>query len=282
MNNDCIHTNVVPWRIERALLSVIIGILILCSMSRDSAYGQTAFCLTSQITNTTVGESQPPSINALGTRVAFDSFSNITGVNPDFSFELFLYDSVSALLSQLTINATGGILEPSISSDGRYIAFSSASDITGNNADDNREIFLFDTNTTLFSQITNTTGSPEDMNFSPSINSDGSKIAFVSEHNLTGTNGDGSQELFLFDINTMTFSQLTNSSGGDTAQPSMNSDGTRIAFMASGDLTGSNSDNNFEIFLLDTTTLGLTQITNTVSGQNRFPSINGNGTRDRV
>ena len=90
MNNDCIHTNVVPWRIERALLSVIIGILILCSMSRDSAYGQTAFCLTSQITNTSLGESQPPSISALGTRVSFDSFSNITGGNPDFSFELFL------------------------------------------------------------------------------------------------------------------------------------------------------------------------------------------------
>ena len=117
------------------------------------------------------------------------------------------------------------------------------------------------------------------MNLSPSINSNGSKIAFVSEHNLTGTNADGNQELFLFDVNTLVFSQLTNSSDGDSALPSINSDGTRIAFMSFGDLTGSNSDNNFEIFLLDTTTLVLTQITNTVSGQNRFPSINGNGTR---
>jgi uncharacterized membrane protein len=47
---------------------------------------------------------------------------------------------------------------PSISSDGRFIAFSSNRDFDGQNVDGNFEIFVFDSLATSFAQLTNSSG----------------------------------------------------------------------------------------------------------------------------
>lgn len=47
----------------------------------------------------------------------------------------------------------------------------------------------------------------------------------------------------------VTFPQITNTTGGNNRTPSINADGTRIAFVSDCDLTGGNIDANFEIFL---------------------------------
>lgn len=63
-------------------------------------------------------------------------------------------------------------------------------------------------------QITNTTGSSlfyQSPDSSPSINADGTRIAFNSWSNLTGGNPDGSEELFLWTQGSG-FTQITNSS----------------------------------------------------------------------
>jgi Tol biopolymer transport system component len=101
---------------------------------------------------------------------------------------------------------------------------------------------------------------------------------------LTGGNPDGSFELFLFNIATNTFTQITNTTGGSFAHRfnpaiSINADGTRVAFIFDRDLTGANTDLNGEVFLFDTTTSTITQITNTVGSSQYDPWISGSGTR---
>jgi hypothetical protein len=87
-------------------------------------------------------------------------------------------------------------------------------------------------------------------NSEPSINSDGTRVAFSSNRDLVpGQNTDGNRKIFVFDTTTSTFTQITNSMGGSTAGPSINSDGTRVAFSSNRDLTGGNADFNTEIFL---------------------------------
>jgi Tol biopolymer transport system component len=69
---------------------------------------------------------------------------------------------------------------------------------------------------------------------------------------LTGDNPDGGGELFLFDIITQTFTQITSDPRGPgfgVREPQISADGTRIAFVANMDLTGGNPDGNAEIFL---------------------------------
>ncbi len=76
-----------------------------------------------------------------------------------------------------------------------------------------------------------------------------------------------------------TLTQITNTNVDFSSRPSINADGTRIAFHSFADLTGGNPDGNTEIFLFDTNSNTFTQITNTTSGSNDLPSINVNGTR---
>ncbi|HYE36443.1 MAG TPA: hypothetical protein VEB01_13640 [Methylocaldum sp.] len=194
------------------------------------------------------------SISANGARIAFDSDEDLTGGNPDFNREIFLFDTATNTTTQLTNSiASGpgiGNFAPSINADGTRIAFHSNQDLTGGNADGNDEIFLFDATTGALAQITNSTGGdPLLENYSASINADGTRIAFVSGRDLTGTNPDSSLEIVLFDAATGTFTQVTNAPAGSSISPSISSDGRRIAFVSRSDLTGGNTDNFDEIFL---------------------------------
>jgi len=227
-----------------------------------------------QITSSTGGSNTSPSINSDGTRITFASNRDLTGSNADLNQEIFLWTSGSGL-TQITSSTGGSNSEPSINSDGTRIAFRSNRDLTPGspgNLDGNFEIFLWTSG--VITQITNSIGGD---NNRPSINSDGTRIAFDSNCDLTGGNADGNFEIFLWTSGSG-FTQITSSIGGTNNQPSINSDGTRIAFTSNSDLTGGNADLNQEIFLW-TSGSGLTQITNTTAGFNIEPSINSDGTR---
>src|SRR5262249_23721688 len=141
-----------------------------------------------------------------------------------------------------------GAREPAINGDGTRIAFDSDQDLTGGNADGNQEIFLFDTKTNSFTQITNTTGLTTTGlgigNFKPSIRSDGRRIAFQSSGFPAG-NPDGNTEIFLFDTKTNSFTQITNTAGSSIVnqEPVISGDGTHIAFHSNGFPAG-NPDGN--------------------------------------
>lgn len=184
-------------------------------------------------------------------------------------------------------DSLGGILantNPSISADGRWIAFSSNRDLTGGNPDTNQEIFLYDVTTRTLRQITNTSGGVL-ANSNPSIDAGGTRIAFESTRDLTpGSPGnlDGNREIFLYDTTAAAFTQVTDTTGAGilaNTDPAINGGGTRIAFHSSRDLTGDNPDLNLEIFLFDTKTATFTQVTSTCCQFQGPPSIDASGTR---
>jgi Tol biopolymer transport system component len=155
----------------------------------------------------------------------------------------------------------------SVDGSGTRIAFTSDADLVpGGNVDGNSEVFLFDSTTRNFTQVTDSTG-PSVTSQYPRISRDGRRITFTSDGDLvTGENPDGSYEVFLFDVDTAELDQL--SSGADSGPPSIDADGTRIAFAS-----------DFDLFLFDTTTGAPTRITDTSGAINFFPSVNNDGTR---
>jgi len=229
-----------------------------------------------QITDETSGNSSSPSINADGTRIAFDSNADINGGNPDGNREIYLFDTTTGIFTQITDETSGNSSSPSINADGTRIAFSSTADINGGNPDGNREIYLFDTTTGIFTQITDETSGNSS---SPSINADGTRIAFSSTADINGGNPEGNSEIYLFDTATGIITQITDETSGDSFSPSINADGTRIAFSSRANINGGNPDGNSEIYLFDTTTGIITQITDETSGNSSSPSINADGTR---
>jgi Tol biopolymer transport system component len=230
---------------------------------------------TTQITDTAGGGNFEPAISAIGGSVVFASPHDLTGDNLDNSQEIFLFRE-SEGLTQLTDGATGFAGQPAISKTGTGIAFSSNLDLVpGGNTDGNQEIFALRIGRG-FTQITDTTDGA--LNESPALNRPGTGIAFRSTADLIpGDNTDGNSEIFVFHRG-RGFTQVTNSDGCFNGPPSVAKSGAMVAFASDCDLTGGNADGNSEIFLFDRRT-GVTQITDSPSGESVLPGLDGRGSR---
>jgi uncharacterized protein (TIGR03437 family) len=249
-----------------------------------------------------------------GRRFVFESTGNLTGGNGDGNQEIFLYDVDLRGLIQVTntadvlndpADASKGIKTrvtsnvPVISGDGRYIVFSSNSElIVGPNTDGNQEIFLAfipRLSTTITNQrITDTNGQNEVFeNYTPTINRDGSVIAFVSVHNITASNSgatvnnaDRNAEIFIYNRLSNSFFQVTSKLDseaspdgvqvrGFNAAPYLSGDGRVLAFVSGFNFTPdsapsgtpNNRDFNGEIFVYKTSDPAntVTQVTSTTT-----------------
>ncbi len=223
---------------RKALWAFVLLALLSVSLSSQIAMAAGGFSLT-QITTSSGCLNFSTSINADGTKIAFQS-------DCDGNIEIYRFDTTTSTLTQITTTSGCDSGEPSINAAGTKIALESGCNLTGTDSDGNNEIYRFDTATSTLTQIT-TTSSCE--TFSPSINADGTKIAFGSDCNLTGSDSDGNAEIYRFDITTSTLTQITTTSSGGNTSPSINADGTKIALESGCNLTGSNSDGNPEIYL---------------------------------
>jgi hypothetical protein len=130
-----------------------------------------------------------PAISQDGSRIAFASREDLLGNNSDGNSEIFLFDG--AKLSQITNTSPGslanritnGNFQPSISDDGRFIAFSSNRDLAGQNADGNLEIFVYDSIASSFAQLTNSTGIVGASD--AKISGDATTVAFIRDNGTT-------------------------------------------------------------------------------------------------
>ncbi len=191
-----------------------------------------------------------------------------------------------------TVAARGITNQPVISGNGARVAFWSTNAwSTGGNADGNIEIFVGESNSGVIRQLTDSVGSIlGGFNLEPSINNDGTRIAFYSDRDLVGSNADGNFEIFLArraNNGSWSIAQVTNTAGSANLFPSINADGTRIAFVSDdAELHNDaplvrNDDRNFEIFLArpDGNAYKFSQLTDTEVTTNDQPVINADGTR---
>ncbi len=171
-------------------------------------------------------------------------------------------------IENITEGFTGDSESPSISADGRFIAFESQTEITEVNPGGTYQIFIYDTLTGKFSQIT------DDENLgsvAPSISGDGTKVAFVSGADIKGNNPDGLNLIYLYDIDSGEYSQVTTE--GNSFEPSVNSDGSQIVFTSNmGPNTGAAN-----IFIYDSLSATTTKISDETEGWSDHPKISGSG-----
>ncbi|HEY9282622.1 MAG TPA: hypothetical protein VIP46_04120, partial [Pyrinomonadaceae bacterium] len=175
-----------------------------------------------------------PMISGDGRRVVFETTADLAGRDASPQFRALAAD-VSTDPPTYSAVAASRAPAPAVSRDGTRVAFSSADDPAGANADRNPEIFLSSGGT--LRQLTDTaprdaSTRPRDGSFRPSISDDGRLVAFTSNRDLAGANADGNDEIFLLDSHTDSFKQLT-----DTVAPTRHSDaklsgdGSRVAFV---------------------------------------------------
>jgi Tol biopolymer transport system component len=174
---------------------------------------------------------------------------------------------------------------PSLSGDGTVVAFQSDSDLLNEGRSDGvYEIWLYDTATMTFTRVTTASHGGRD-SFDPSLDRDGTVVAFESDSDLLNEGRPGGvDEIWLYDTATLTFTRVTSASHAnrDSYDPSLSGDGTVVAFNSDSDLLNEGRPGGVdEIWLYDTATLTFTRVTSASDPANRYsedPSLSGDGT----
>ena len=214
-----------------------------------------------------------PALSSDGRFIAFASAEDILGQNPDRNSEIFLFDGSG--VTQLThtqprsieTRLTDGNFQPSITSDGRTIVYSS-----------NGEIFQM-------------TGARLAHGESPKISGDGSRVYFkdtdlwmmdmqtrvatriASDIEDFAVSDDGTRvvysaqtQLFLYDgAGVRRLTQLGTRTTDVKLQPSISGDGKRVAFATRRRVTNA-SDGSVELYVIDLPTGQVQQVTNAPAG----------------
>jgi uncharacterized protein (TIGR03437 family) len=224
-----------------------------------------------------------PAVSQDGRVIAFAAASDPLGTNPDRNSEIFVFTDAAGL-RQLTNTAprdptqrvTDGNFSPSISDDGRFIAFSSTRDILNRNPDLNHEIILYDDATKLFAQLTDTRdafGSTD-----AKISGDASHIAFLFDAAASTQPNAPTRNLLLRELGTGRTRTIVSDQANLalTYGRAISDDGTRIVFAAN---TATNAS---QVFLFDARLDSIRQLTTLGSRSGDVPlhpTISGDGSR---
>lgn len=210
-----------------------------------STYKPTCPNLPSAVVNPN-GDSGNTSLSASGKYVAFSSgASNIVCTDFNYSSDVFLFDrdtKEATLLSKTKKGALGNgdSFSTSISSDGRYIVFTSDAKNLEEGTDGFSQIFLYDRNTDTLTLISkDATSKPgNDNSWSPSMSADGNQIVFVSSAtNLSEAESNGKDQIYLFDRISEQISIVSVTPDGaladdDAFSPSISADGQSVLFQS--------------------------------------------------
>jgi Tol biopolymer transport system component len=227
------------------------------------------------------GTSDYPALAANGGFVAFESGADNLSTDDDDNFTNIFVHNLATGATTLVSRGTGGVAangtsnRPSISADGRFVAFqSTASSLPGSNAVGLHDVFVRDlqTNTTILVSQADGTGPGGDGNddsYAPSISADGRYVAFDSvADNLSTEDDDTRSDIYVRDLQqnttTLVSRQSTAAGGaggnGDSYLPAISADGRHVAFESTANnLSADDNDAYFNDFERDldtgTTTL---------------------------
>jgi Tol biopolymer transport system component len=180
---------------------------------------------------------------------------------------------------------------PSISSDGRFIAFASdATNLVGpNDTNGVRDVFVRDTVNSTTSRVSlhNDGNQRTDPSSAPSISSDGQYVAFQSDSALVADDTNGVTDVFVRDTVNSTTIRVSLHNGGNqrtdpSSAPSISSDGQYVAFQSDSPLTANDTNGVTDVFIRDTVNNTTTRVSLHNDGNQRTdpssaPSISSDG-----
>ena len=253
------------------------------------------------------------SISADGRFVAFSSrAANLVPNDTNNGEDVFVYDRITDTIERVSVNnagAEGDFTEsgaepssqyPSISADGRFVAFQSRANNlvpndtnAGNQADRGQDIFVYDRTTHTIERVSlsDSGGEANQQSERPSISGDGRYVAFSSSaNNLVSGYANGEVNVYIHDRVSHTTVGIVVPFGGFSANrnslnPAMSSDGRFVAFEFAVDKSvGVTPGYQYrDIYLYHRATLAVERVTGTRIGpeadqtDSRAPSISADG-----
>lgn len=253
-----------------------------------------------------------PSVSEDGTKIVFTSEAdNLVVGDTNSSCDIFVYDTATKTTTRVSVDSSGAegdddSFHPSISSDGSTVVFASeAENLVSNDSNGETDIFTYDLTsgkTELVSykkkERTGRKIGADGSSLRPAVNSDGTKVAFVSyANNLVLSDEDIYSHVFVHNITTGSTTRVSVDSSGSAANSfsgrdgigesyylAISDDGSTVAFPSNAtNLVTGDTNSRTDIFTHDTTTSTTTRVSIDSSGnegddESVRPSISGDGT----
>lgn len=183
------------------------------------------------------GSSGTPAISADGRYVAFASLADtLVRADRNGAWDIFVHDRVTGITERASVDVdglerSGGSAAPSLSHDGRYVAFESVAE--GLVADDSNgvsDVFVRDrVNGTLERVSAHAAGGADHEGaFAPALNADGRYVAFEQAPAPGGSTGW--MHIVVYDRITGHREQASAPAAGDALRPSLSANGRIVAF----------------------------------------------------
>ena len=212
------------------------------------------------------GNSTFPSISNDGRYVAFQSTAtNLVAGDTNGAFDIFVHDTLTGATTRASVDSAGlqgnGFSNlPSISDDGRYVAFeSTATNLVAGDTNGMSDIFVHDTVTGTTTRVSVGYGGLEGSNHSTyaSISGNGRYVAFESiSNNLVPLDTFGYKDVFVHDRQTSTTTRVSVRSSGlqgnnISYDASISNDGRYVAFQsAATNLVVGDTNSKRDIFVV--------------------------------
>ena len=234
--------------------------------------------------------------------------NHVAGTDINGVADVFLYERatgaitlVSRAASASTTACNNGAGSPSLSADGRWVAFSSFGNnlLAGPDTNGAVDVFLYDRTTganTLSSHAPGAPSTPANGHSTqPVVSADGSSVVFTSgaTNLIGGTDTNGIDDLFHYDrtadliqLISHTSASVTTAGNGASSMAALSDDGGRVAFLsrATDLVAGTDTNGANDVFVYDLASAVVRLVSHTAAspvatgnGVSSTPAVSGDG-----
>ena len=264
---------------------------------RDLTTGVTERVNVDSAGNEAMGRSEFGDISAGGRYVVFSSHAdNLVPGDTNGWDDVFIRDRELGTTERLSVSTSGSQTnwwsqEPSISGDGRYVAFTSHdSQLSPNDTNNTHDVFLRDrqAGTTTLISVSTTGTLANGGSYMPQISDNGTHITYVSSaSNLVANDTNGWEDIFVYEIATGTTTRASLDIAGaeiqgNSRESNISANGRYVVFLSNNSEFDPFIFDESDILLHDIQTSTTEKITishdgSTTSGMNSRPSISADG-----
>ncbi|MGN6134152.1 MAG: PKD domain-containing protein [Aureliella sp.] len=241
--------------------------------------------------------SSTPTISQDGTRVAFiSSANNLINSDTNFAWDVLVKDLTTQNVIRASENANHepanrSSYNPRISGDGKIVAFiSEADNLVPDDTNGVTDVFVKNLETGAVARV-NVSESGGQSSFAaqhPALSADGAYVAFVSsDPNLVPGDNNAAADVFIRSLVSGALVRVSTTDTGEEAEgnsaaPSLNADGSLVAFESAANLTGMEDNHIVDVFVKNVTSGEIRQVSVSALGvqpdlDSTQPSISANG-----
>ena len=206
------------------------------------------------------------SMSSDGRYITFRSSSPLVAGDVNGDLDIYIYDRDTDVIELVSITGSGvqgnsGSFRPSMSDDGRYVAFSSSADnFVAFDTNSEFDIFVVDRVTDVIIRVNESNGGAQANDFTENafISGDGLFVVFQSEAtNLVGGDSNGATDIFVYDLTAGSIERVSLTNGGAqgndvSLNASISSDGRYVAFESFADnLVAGDTNADYDVFVHD-------------------------------